>query len=62
MVTPQRHHNVPRLKKCSNKINLINGMTKMKCNVISIDLAKNIFQICALDGVRQALFNKNAKR
>ena len=34
----------------------------MKCNVISIDLAKNIFQICALDEMRQVLFNKKVKR
>ncbi|MEL0630918.1 IS110 family transposase [Psychromonas aquatilis] len=34
----------------------------MKCSVISIDLAKNIFQICALDEKRQVLFNKKVKR
>ncbi|MCP4324245.1 MAG: IS110 family transposase [Alteromonadales bacterium] len=34
----------------------------MKCSVISIDLAKNIFQICALDENRQVLFNKKVKR
>ena len=34
----------------------------MKCNVISIDLAKNIFQICALNEMQQVLFNKKVKR
>lgn len=34
----------------------------MKCSVISIDLAKNIFQICALDYKRKVLFNKKVKR
>jgi len=44
------------------QINLTNGVTNMKCNVISIDLAKNIFQICALDENRNVLFNKKVKR
>ncbi|WP_111979359.1 IS110 family transposase [Algibacillus agarilyticus] len=34
----------------------------MKCSVISIDLAKNIFQICGLDENRNVLFNKKVKR
>lgn len=34
----------------------------MKCSVISIDLAKNIFQICALDDERQVILNKKVKR
>ena len=34
----------------------------MKCSVISIDLAKNIFQICVLDENRKILFNKKVKR
>lgn len=34
----------------------------MKCSVISIDLAKNIFQICVLDEMRRILFNKKVKR
>lgn len=34
----------------------------MKCSVISIDLAKNIFQICVLDEMRNVLFNKKVKR
>ncbi|WP_435237761.1 IS110 family transposase [Psychromonas sp. PT13] len=34
----------------------------MKCSVISIDLAKNIFQICVLDENRKVLFNKKVKR
>ena len=34
----------------------------MKCSVIGIDLAKNVFQICALDEKRQVLFNKKVKR
>lgn len=34
----------------------------MKCSVISINLAKNIFQICALDEMRQVLFNKKIKQ
>ena len=34
----------------------------MKSSVISIDLAKNIFQICVLDEMRQILFNKKVKR
>ena len=44
------------------QINLTNGVTNMKCSVISIDLAKNIFQICALDETRKVLFNKKVKR
>ncbi len=34
----------------------------MKCSVISINLAKNIFQICVLDEMRQVLFNNKVKR
>ena len=34
----------------------------MKCSVIGIDLAKNIFQICALDQNRQVISNKKVKR
>lgn len=34
----------------------------MKCSVISIDLAKNIFQLCALDEQRKVLMNKKVKR
>ena len=34
----------------------------MECSVISIDLAKNIFQICVLDKNRKILFNKKVKR
>lgn len=34
----------------------------MKCSVISIDLAKNVFQICALSNERTVLFNKKVKR
>ena len=34
----------------------------MKCNVISIDLAKNIFQLCVLDDSRKIIFNKKVKR
>ena len=34
----------------------------MKCNVISIDLAKNIFQLCVLDDTRKIIFNKKVKR
>ena len=34
----------------------------MKCSVISIDLAKNIFQICVLDENRKTIFNKKVKR
>jgi len=34
----------------------------MKGSVISIDLAKNIFQICVLDEMRHVLFNKKVKR
>lgn len=44
------------------QINLTNGVTNMKCSVISIDLAKNIFQICALDETRKVLFNKKVTR
>lgn len=60
MVTPRRHRNVPILEECS--ANLTHGVTNMKCSVISIDLAKNIFQICVLDEMRQVLFNKKVKR
>lgn len=34
----------------------------MKCSVISIDLAKNIFQLCVLDENRQVIVNKKVKR
>ncbi len=34
----------------------------MKCNLVSIDLAKNIFQICGFDKDRKVLFNKKIKR
>ena len=34
----------------------------MKCSVISIDLAKNIFQLCALDENRLVIINKKVKR
>lgn len=34
----------------------------MKCSVISIDLAKNVFQICALSNERKIVFNKKVKR
>jgi transposase len=44
------------------QINLTNGVTNMKCSVISIDLAKNILQIYILDEIRQVLFNNKVKR
>jgi transposase len=34
----------------------------MKCNLVSIDLAKNIFQICGFDHERKVMFNKKVKR
>ena len=34
----------------------------MKCSAISIDLAKNIFQVCVLDEDRQVIVNKKVKR
>jgi transposase len=34
----------------------------MKCSVISIDLAKNIFQVCALDENKKIIVNKKVKR
>ena len=34
----------------------------MECSLVSIDLAKNIFQLCALDAQRNVLFNKKVKR
>lgn len=34
----------------------------MKCNVISIDLAKNVFQVAALDDDKQVIMNKQVKR
>ena len=34
----------------------------MKCSVIGIDLAKNIFQICVLDQNRKVISNKKVKR
>ena len=34
----------------------------MKCNLVSIDLAKSIFQICGFDDDRKVLFNKKVKR
>ena len=37
-------------------------MTIMKCSLLSIDLAKNIFQLCALDAQHNVLFNKKVKR
>jgi transposase len=34
----------------------------MKCTLVSIDLAKNIFQICGFDAERNVIFNKKVKR
>jgi len=34
----------------------------MKCNLVSIDLAKTIFQICGFNDQREVLFNKKVKR
>jgi len=34
----------------------------MNCSVISIDLAKNVFQVCALDSNQKPFFNKQVKR
>jgi len=34
----------------------------MNCSVISIDIAKNIFQVCGLDKEHKVLFNKKVKR
>jgi transposase len=34
----------------------------MKCSVISIDIAKNVFQVCALDDFRKPIFNRKVKR
>ncbi len=34
----------------------------MKCSVVSVDLAKTIFQTCGLDDERKVLFNKKVKR
>lgn len=34
----------------------------MNCSVISIDIAKNVFQVCALDDNRKQIFNKKIKR
>ena len=34
----------------------------MKCKLVSIDLAKYVFQICALDEQNNVIFNKRVKR
>ena len=34
----------------------------MKCKVISIDIAKNVFQVCALDHQQKVRFNKKVSR
>ncbi|WP_158769517.1 IS110 family transposase [Paraglaciecola sp. L1A13] len=34
----------------------------MKCNLVSIDLAKNVFQLCALDEQNNVIFNKQIRR
>lgn len=34
----------------------------MKHSVISIDLAKNVFQVCALDEAKKVMFSKKYKR
>ena len=34
----------------------------MKTSVVSIDLAKNVFQVCALNQARKLIFNKKVKR
>ena len=34
----------------------------MKCNLVSIDLAKNIFQVCTFNNERKIIFNKKVKR
>ena len=62
MVTPQRHQKCAKIEMTTIKFNLDAGVTEMKCNVISIDLAKNIFQICALGDNHKVLMNKKVKR
>ena len=34
----------------------------MNCTLVSIDLAKNVFQICGFDNERNVIFNKKVKR
>lgn len=34
----------------------------MQCNLVSIDLAKNVFQVCGFDDNRKIIFNKKVKR
>jgi len=34
----------------------------MQCNLVSIDLAKNIFQVCTFDENKKVIFNKKIKR
>jgi transposase len=62
MVTPKRHQNVPILKMLSSKSISYFGATIMKCKRISIDLAKNIFQLCVVSDENTILFNKKVKR
>jgi len=61
MVTPTRHQNCARIESENKPINYM-GVTIMKCNLVSIDLAKNIFQLCGFDSKNTILFNKKVKR
>ena len=61
MVTPKRHHKCATIESENNSMKSL-GVTIMKCNLVSIDLAKSIFQICGFDDDRKVLFNKKVKR
>jgi hypothetical protein len=48
---------VPNLKWSVNQPTS-NGVSTMKNSLISIDLAKNVFQVCAMDDDQKIVFNK----
>jgi len=55
----ERHRNVPNvvLKNVNTEHPSVNNS-----NLISIDLAKNVFQVCLFNEYRKVLFNKKVKR
>jgi hypothetical protein len=61
MDTPPSGIYVPNLKWSVNQ-QTSNGVSIMKNSLISIDLAKNVFQICAMDDEQKIVSNKKVSR
>jgi transposase len=52
---------VPNLKWSVNQLTS-NGVSTMKNSLVSIDLAKNVFQVYAMDDDQKIVFNKKVSR